>query len=215
MADNSYINAAERGARITAARASRGLTIRSLASLLGTSGSTLSRYEAGLVERIPTPTLEKLASLLGVSMQYLQYGEETLPGTLPGEKTEDKDLLKQDFVRLYKPAALVRAYRAGVLGEAEFLLAADARISLPPRILPGDLLTIEPCTAAVPGRVHLLLGKDGTLCLRDAQAMTLPDGEKAILLRTRDGAQVDLLLPSEQASFEVVGVVSRLESSAV
>ena len=41
------------------------------------------------MRRIPTPTLEKLASLLGVSMQYLQYGEETLPGTLPGEKTEE------------------------------------------------------------------------------------------------------------------------------
>jgi transcriptional regulator with XRE-family HTH domain len=80
------------GARLKSARESRGLAIRALARLAGTSDTTIKNAEAG--RTIPTvATAEQIAKALGVSPCWLAYGEgpEILPKRVrqrTGHRTE-------------------------------------------------------------------------------------------------------------------------------
>ena len=127
MNENEYISASQRGARISGLRADRGFTLRELAGRLGVSASTLSRYEAGLVERIPQPTMEKLAVLLGTSPAYLQYGRDDPEASAAEGAAPQIQSKPTDYLHIYRASELSRLYRAGQLDEREFVLIVEAK----------------------------------------------------------------------------------------
>lgn len=62
----------EVGERIRWLRKQRNMTIEHLASKVGVTRQTISRYETGAIEDIPKSKLEKVASALDVSCDYLR-----------------------------------------------------------------------------------------------------------------------------------------------
>ncbi len=217
MNENEYISASQRGARISGLRADRGFTLRELAGRLGVSASTLSRYEAGLVERIPQPTMEKLAVLLGTSPAYLQYGRDE-PETSAAEGAAPQIQSKPtDYLHIYRASELSRLYRAGQLDEREFVLIVDEDTALAPRILPGDQVTVLQDGALRADCVYLLLRADGRLCLRDVRRVDVHGVQDAFLLKTRAGDAVEVYLPGESyhRAYQPVGVCVKLESRQI
>lgn len=62
--------------RIEAAAASRGMTVGGLADKAGVYRARMSELKNGVTDTLSAPTIKKLADTLGVSISYLQYGEE-------------------------------------------------------------------------------------------------------------------------------------------
>ena len=217
MTENGYIDVSERGARIAGLRAKRGFTLRELARQLGTSVSTLSRYEAGLVERIPQPTMEKLAILLGTTAGYLQYGGEEGAASASGSDGTLMNSRASDYLHIYRSAELSQLFRAGQLTDREFMLIVDEDTALPPRILPGDQITIAQDRTLRPDAVYLLLRTDGRLCLRDVQAVNAHGIQDAFLLKTREGGEVEVFLPAEgyRTQYLPIGLCVKLEAQKV
>lgn len=59
------------GDRIQRARQQLGLTLEDVSKRIGLSRQTLSRYETGVIQNIPSDTVEKLAAILETSPGYL------------------------------------------------------------------------------------------------------------------------------------------------
>lgn len=64
------------GERIRESRKAKGFTQRELALLLNTSHATLSRWEAGYVEKMSIDTIKMMADLLGVDPLWLSNLDE-------------------------------------------------------------------------------------------------------------------------------------------
>lgn len=56
-----------KGLQLREARKAKGLTQKELASLLGCSHTTVSKYEQGEIENMPRPRMKMLADILEVS----------------------------------------------------------------------------------------------------------------------------------------------------
>jgi transcriptional regulator with XRE-family HTH domain len=65
------------GRRIASRRALLGLSGGAFAARIGVSRVSLSRIENGHVENINAATLAKIAAELGVTMEYVLFGDET------------------------------------------------------------------------------------------------------------------------------------------
>jgi transcriptional regulator with XRE-family HTH domain len=63
------------GDRLRKARLQRGLTAEDVHAATGISRTTLWRWEAGKIGRIPVSDLARLADLYGVSLDMIWYGE--------------------------------------------------------------------------------------------------------------------------------------------
>ena len=218
MNENGYIRSDTRGARIAEKRMSRNLTLRELAGMLGISVSTLSRYEAGLVDRIPRPTMEKLAALLGTTAAYLQYGNERSAEAEGNEAGQS--LIRNrttDYLHIYRGSEISRLFRSGDLKDREFVLIVDEDTALPPRILPGDQVTIALDDALCADAVCLLLRTDGRLCLRDVKAVDAQGIRDAFLLKTRQGGDVEVFFPADsyRARYRPIGICVKLETQIV
>lgn len=61
------MNDRAKGIGIRDARKAKGLTQKQLASLLGCSHTTISKYEQGEIENMPRPRMKLLCEILGVS----------------------------------------------------------------------------------------------------------------------------------------------------
>lgn len=59
------------GNRIKLARKAKDMTLEELSALLNLSRQTLSRYETGIIQNIPSDNIENIADALGVSPAYL------------------------------------------------------------------------------------------------------------------------------------------------
>lgn len=160
-------DAAAFGRRLAALRHRAGLTQRALA-FPGCSPGYVARIEAG--ERVPSLQLiRELARRLGVSEEYLAYGEEAVP-PLEDELVQaeaalrlgDLDLAAEAFSRVADAAALdsERARALGGLGQVAYArgkprraiqLLEDARVLAPD--LPAPIL------ADALGRAYATVGE--------------------------------------------------------
>ena len=101
--------------RIVAAREKRGLNQAQLAAQAGVTPAAISQIENGL--RVPSvPVFQKIASVLGVSMDYL---------TGKTDKVEIEDLLQQEEARAFfhKFQSLNSESRKTIINHIEFLSA--------------------------------------------------------------------------------------------
>lgn len=67
------------GERIKNKRLQKGLTLENLAKMIGTSRQNVQRYEAGIINNIPSDKIEALAKALNVSAAYLMGWEDSIP----------------------------------------------------------------------------------------------------------------------------------------
>jgi transcriptional regulator with XRE-family HTH domain len=118
------------GERIKARRNECGITIDTLAEMIGVHRSTWIRYEKGDIEKIPINNLVEIASALSTSVSYLMGWDEKNPDTM----TDDEVLAMGDEIdRDYRVArrlldhmlnqldkntlALVTAYVEGIFAQ--------------------------------------------------------------------------------------------------
>ena len=64
------------GARIKAARMSKGMTQEELGEILGVQKSAIAKYESGRVVNIKRSTLKKISDVLGIPPHELVFDEE-------------------------------------------------------------------------------------------------------------------------------------------
>jgi len=86
------------GARIKAAREDQGWTQDQLADAVGVSRSAVAQWETGRAGQVTT-NLTRLASILGVGVEYLMYGRDK---RAPGQPTTGDELA---VLRLYRECA--------------------------------------------------------------------------------------------------------------
>lgn len=110
------------GTRIKICRERLGLTLEDLSKLVGVSRQTLSRYETGVINTIPSDRVEALAKALRTTPTYLMGWEESYkpvavsPSDSPPQLTTDEAELIAAF-RVADPAdqdavrALLSKYR--------------------------------------------------------------------------------------------------------
>jgi transcriptional regulator with XRE-family HTH domain len=77
MNDHTERSAYRIGRRIASRRALLGWTSAALAERAGISRVTLSRIETGRVGKASADTLARIAAVLGVSVDWLLFGDET------------------------------------------------------------------------------------------------------------------------------------------
>lgn len=84
------------GQRIKLRRKELGISIAQIATLTDLTRPTVHRYENGDIKKIKLPTLEKLASILKVDLNWLIGDDDTPPlsvDTLEGMSFEGKDVV--------------------------------------------------------------------------------------------------------------------------
>jgi transcriptional regulator with XRE-family HTH domain len=116
------------GQRIRKLRIERRYTQEYLADRLGTTKQAIYKYEADIVRRIPEDKLQRLACLLGCSVEWLQGLTETV-GSAPqlaapflGAKTADDPFqLYQEFMDVM--CLLSPEERRTALDFAQYLLS--------------------------------------------------------------------------------------------
>ena len=64
------------GSRIKSARISKRMTLNEVAKLTNTTRQTLSRYETGIIQNIPSDKIEALADILDVTPAYIMGWKE-------------------------------------------------------------------------------------------------------------------------------------------
>jgi transcriptional regulator with XRE-family HTH domain len=121
------------GARLYAARKAKGLTQRALGDAVGTTSQTISNYEVGKGVDPGGALLVRLASVLGVSLDYLVGTDASTrerPPTaedVPTEQAEDiawaADAVGLDALERARLAAVRRSI--GPMSRAELLTAAE------------------------------------------------------------------------------------------
>lgn len=72
------------GSRIKSARVSKDMTLDEVAKRIRTTRQTLSRYETGIIQNIPSDKIEALAAVLDVTPAYIMgWKEENGNATRP------------------------------------------------------------------------------------------------------------------------------------
>ncbi len=99
--------------RIREARRQRGLTQEQLAAATGVSRSAVAQWETGRAGQI-TGNLSRIASVLGISVEWLLYGTDK---RAPAEASSGDEL------------ALLRLYRECTPADRAFLLATARRLA--------------------------------------------------------------------------------------
>ena len=89
------------GSNITEIRKKRGMTSRGLASAVGITPATMSRYEHGKISSIPAEMIRKISAALDVKPEELTEGDpdysficESENKKISSHKKEEKELLK-------------------------------------------------------------------------------------------------------------------------
>lgn len=100
--------------RIREARRERGLTQEQLAEATGVSRSAVAQWETGRAGQI-TGNLARIATVLGISVEWLLYGANKLAPLEAGTGDE---------------LALLRLYRECSAADRTFLLATARRLAL-------------------------------------------------------------------------------------
>lgn len=89
------------GSNIIEIRKKRGMTSRGLASAVGVTPATMSRYEHGKISSIPAEMIRKISDALDVKPEQLTEGDsdyaylrETENKKISSRKKEEKELLR-------------------------------------------------------------------------------------------------------------------------
>lgn len=102
------------GARIKSARMARGLTQSDLAAEVGVSRSAVAQWETERAGQV-RGNLTRIASVLGVTVGYLLYGEDA-PAPEPGPETATE-------------MALLRLFRLCTEDDKSFLMRTAVRLA--------------------------------------------------------------------------------------
>ena len=82
------------GERIQARRRQLGMTAEELADKIGKTRTTVSRYETGYIEKLPSSVLVPIAKALRTTPAYLMgWEEDDLPESRSEIMPEDQELL--------------------------------------------------------------------------------------------------------------------------
>lgn len=169
------------GTRIQEARMKVGMTQEALAAKSGVSRVSISRYEAGLVEKPSTKALEKIANALGVATDYL-LGRNSVTVVFPGAYP----MPPQKLIPIY---GMIKCGPGGLameelLGYAQSVLDPDTHFclmcygdSMAPKIEDGDTVTIHKQEDVETGEIAAVIvdGEEGTLkrVMKQENALTL------------------------------------------
>jgi transcriptional regulator with XRE-family HTH domain len=103
----------EIGARIKDARRRQGWTQDDLAVAVGVTRSAVAQWETGRAGQL-TPNLTRIATVLGVGVEFLMFGEDKR-GSAPTKSSDE--------------LAMLRLYRACAPDDRQFLLRTARKLS--------------------------------------------------------------------------------------
>ena len=185
------------GARMKAARVAAGMTQQQMAKALGVSQQSITAYERG--DSAPrTHMLEKLASILGISSQFLLAGA-AIRSTL--EKDRDPQAMDGRVsvrltIKMSAEASWITSDAVASSGTVEFhsnygpayaiRVTGDA---LHPRVRSGEFIIVEPGAALEIGDEVLVSLHNGTSMIREL--LWRRDGQTA-LMGVVDGSRLTL-----------------------
>lgn len=96
------------GLRIKKRRESLGMSMDTLSQLSGVNKSTISRYEAGLVDKIPIKSVKPIAGALKMTPAHLLGWEDSVQDSIPqteypGEEIKNADMILKKIMDLDLP----------------------------------------------------------------------------------------------------------------
>ena len=160
------------GERIKLLRKEKSLTLQDIADLLDVNRSSVLRWENGDIARIKRPILEKIASILGTTAQFLLTGKEDLSWcrentkemgefcSLPlvGQVCAGNGLLAEENIIRYEVAD--KKYN-----HEEYFYLEVSGDSMSPRLDNGDLVLVKKQSSIDSGDVGIFLidGCDGVV----------------------------------------------------
>ncbi|MCZ7645254.1 MAG: helix-turn-helix domain-containing protein [Planctomycetota bacterium] len=134
------------GARIRERRQALGLTQQGLADTLSVSRDAITKWEAGSSK--PYESLVPLAEVLGVTIDWLLTGKESVPRTEQVQLNLAAIAQIEEGLRALKSEPILNAKRPAprkvqILIDTNFILAHAPRVSLPPVPLIGEAAADE------------------------------------------------------------------------
>lgn len=128
------INLNSIGGRIQAARIAKGLTQEQLAQLLGVTKSIISQWEGDRIEKISSPNLLKLSTVLEVNALWLLDYKDDKGHILPMGRPIHLHPDESDLIETFK--LLEPQFRDALLGDAHKYLKLSASHQKPSRANP-------------------------------------------------------------------------------
>lgn len=143
------------------------MTLEEVATLVGISRQTMSRYETGIIGNIPSDKIEALASALRTSPAYLMgWAEHDVPplpdNILPMPKMHKIPLL--GTIACGEPILAVENFDGDVdvpeKIHADFALRCKGDSMINARIFDGDIVYIRQCDSVDDGQIAAVLIDD-------------------------------------------------------